>query len=1028
MLKDRFKSLVAAFVCLLMLCSILPLDRVSAEEIVGEVVVNINNSGFEEDTVDGKIPGWKFYWSPLTSGYSIEATDTFKYSGNRSLKLDDGGSKSLGLSSDFFSVIPGKTYGLSTMAYLEKGMGAAYIRFYDSLNKEITAATVRAVISSPTGKWTRLLTEGVAPENAVKADIFLYSGASAISVLYFDNVKVEVKESLDMPFQFGSKKTWGPATVVSKTQGAVIGNNEAYFATNGPPATFYAIDAFTGEVKFSQQIAEIDIVWAITTAPDGNVYFASSKATNGNLYRYLPNEKRIENLGRNPSNNCVWDLDASNDGKIYGATYAANTEGSKVFEYDIASSTFRDLGVIYPGQQYARGLGVTDQYVYVGIGSIAHLIRVDRVTGEKKEINLPVTGQNNMVSNIWVYNGKLFVAYGTSLCILDEQTEQVIRETKWNDIATFDGMLSSPSPYNPDIIYFRHKNAFELWTYNTATDQMSPVEPKITLPANADVVKAFKWITIPDGEKAGRKVLAMVFNTTRNAIYDPQDNSYEMMESAVAKQGVYMQSLETGPDGKLYMGGYQAAMSIFDPAKKVFEVQAPQPEQIEGIGVLNGKVYFGLYGGAVISRYDTSQPYDAKNNPCVFYDIQEEQSRPFAFASGDNKLFVGTISDYGKLGGALSIYDEEKGTWEVHRNVVQDQSIMGVAYKDGMVYGGTTIWGGLGIEPTATEAKVFAWDVATGTKIWEIGPAVSGMDRATKIGQLSFGPDGLLWGIMNGYSTDGEQIFALFAMDPSTKGIVKSKLYYDGIQASYWRPYYLKWGPDGLLYTTIGRQLVVFDPDSLAYKKLVPEYVNLMTLANDGSIYYSTGLDANLYQLPVPMKEVSISLQNATMQRTETASLNITGILANGCNAYLDGAVIEYYSSNPEVADVENGTLTAYNTGSTDIYIKLTLDGVTFQSNVITVNVVTSIQSLSNLIGLYEKSGGISGPLVPQLSNCLNQAEHQLNKGEKDKAVKHIEDFLKHLNNKAMEQYIVQTSKVILNKDAEVLIDMWKNS
>jgi hypothetical protein len=41
----------------------------------------------------------------------------------------------------------------------------------------------------------------------------------------------------------------------------------------------------------------------------------------------------------------------------------------------------------------------------------------------------------------------------------------------------------------------------------------------------------------------------------------------------------------------------------------------------------------------------------------------------------------------------------------VFRNVVQDQSIISLDYKDGKVYGSTSINGGLGADPTAEEAK-----------------------------------------------------------------------------------------------------------------------------------------------------------------------------------------------------------------------------------------------------------------------------------------------------------------------------------
>ncbi|MDQ0914475.1 OmpL47-type beta-barrel domain-containing protein [Paenibacillus sp. V4I5] len=82
-------------------------------------------------------------------------------------------------------------------------------------------------------------------------------------------------------------------------------------------------------------------------------------------------------------------------------------------------------------------------------------------------------------------------------------------------------------------------------------------------------------------------------------------------------------------------------------------------------------------------------------------------------------------------------------------------------------------------------------------------------------------------------------------------------------------------------------------------------------------------------------------------------------------------------------------------------------------------------EGLSSLIDRYAKAGELKGPLVNQLRNSLDQALHQLDKGDKDKAVKHMQDFLKHLNNKSMEDNVSETVKSILTADANALIESW---
>jgi hypothetical protein len=85
--------------------------------------------------------------------------------------------------------------------------------------------------------------------------------------------------------------------------------------------------------------------------------------------------------------------------------------------------------------------------------------------------------------------------------------------------------------------------------------------------------------------------------------------------------------------------------------------------------------------------------------------------------------------------------------------------------------------------------------------------------------------------------------------------------------------------------------------------------------------------------------------------------------------------------------------------------------------------VTTSIDSMKNLIDRYVKLGKLSGALVVQLTNSLDQAQHQLDIGKPNQAIKHEEDFVKHLNNKTKDSYVSDDVKSILNADAKVLIN-----
>ena len=80
---------------------------------------------------------------------------------------------------------------------------------------------------------------------------------------------------------------------------------------------------------------------------------------------------------------------------------------------------------------------------------------------------------------------------------------------------------------------------------------------------------------------------------------------------------------------------------------------------------------------------------------------------------------------------------------------------------------------------------------------------------------------------------------------------------------------------------------------------------------------------------------------------------------------------------------------------------------------------------LNNLLENYITAGKVNGPLTNQLSNTLKQAEHQYEKGHQKQAVKKMEDFIKHINNKGLQKHISPDAKIILIENAEALIQLW---
>ncbi|WP_373309617.1 FIMAH domain-containing protein [Paenibacillus cineris] len=88
----------------------------------------------------------------------------------------------------------------------------------------------------------------------------------------------------------------------------------------------------------------------------------------------------------------------------------------------------------------------------------------------------------------------------------------------------------------------------------------------------------------------------------------------------------------------------------------------------------------------------------------------------------------------------------------------------------------------------------------------------------------------------------------------------------------------------------------------------------------------------------------------------------------------------------------------------------------------------TGPASIQQLIDRYSAAGDLGGGLVPQLTNALKQAQHQWDGGKPDQAVKHLQDFLKHLDNKGQSGNIKDDAKAVLTADINAVIAQWQGT
>jgi outer membrane protein assembly factor BamB len=299
-----------------------------------------------------------------------------------------------------------------------------------------------------------------------------------------------------------------------------------------------------------------------------------------------------------------------------------------------------------------------------------------------------------------------------------------------------------------------------------------------------------------------------------------------------------IKSLAAGP-ASVFVGGYGgSSLAVLDEGLTTKSQYPDVPYAAGVIGEVEGSIakgtlqYLGTYTDAGIFRYDTTKPWIDGVNPAKIATLgpTHQQDRPLAWATSGGRVFFGTVPRYGVLGGALGIIDDDTSAPRVVRAPVVDQSVVSLAASGSVVYGGTSRWGGLGATPTQPTAKIFAYDVATNRKLWEVSPA-SGVEA---YGALTIGPARTLWAA-NGTT--------LVELDPSTGATLRTVvLQAQGPQPTPTLRNAALASLDGVLYLVAAGKLYSFDPATLRVDIVAPSGISTPQLvARPGSVLVPMG-------------------------------------------------------------------------------------------------------------------------------------------------------------------------------------------
>lgn len=642
--------------------------------------------------------------------------------------------------------------------------------------------------------------------------------------------------------------------------GTLNGDDIMYTSTSGSPAVFNVYNLDKNTLLASYELPGTKNIWNHIVNVDGCIYINGG----GHLFRYNPYSDYFEDLG-SISDDGNDSFLATND--EYGNIYMGTTKYAKIIKYDYDSQTFIDLGSVVSGATYVRSINYHNGYLYCGVkgDSLVGLYRVNvNNPSDIAEIPLPESGDYTkelMDSVTWVYSATVIddkIAFyvhaeGKYLLLVYDTVNEKFVETGFSN--SFKGIYCSPVKDGKS--YFI--SGGYLYYLDIATGKAS----KLNFNIGSDSFYGVGWVTMANNGLYGEFLVCIDHSTGQPIYYDVENliRYKTPIEVSLKKANYTIQSIEFGDrangDDGLYIGSY-AGSSSARYNTDTGEITAFPSAQIEGMIGYNGKQYMGTYTKAYLYEFDYTKAVGS-SNPKNIGRIAENQDRPFAVTAGDGKVYAGTIPDYGLRGGAIGEYDIQSGTLTSHGVIFEDQSIMSLVYKDGLLYGSTTVWGGLGAEVTADAAKIFVYNPETKKIVSQFTPTVNGNSKPLWIGGLAFDKNGTLWAASGG---------SLFSVNVSSdKSALSVANEFDFIDYTYsttthqWRPLYIRFDDKGRLYVNINTIQVV-DVDTLEYislaDKLNYKKVHLYDLDEYGNIYYAQL--SSLYILPVNVLKSELKL------------------------------------------------------------------------------------------------------------------------------------------------------------------------
>lgn len=649
-------------------------------------------------------------------------------------------------------------------------------------------------------------------------------GGDTKGIIEGNKAKKDVDSVSSKAIKIGAQVTslhFQGTTFVKDTQG----NQWIYSVARGKPAHLYGYSLKTFALEVNIPVPAMEGAWNIVQSSDGWLYLAGSGG--GRLVKHWPGSNEVEDLGVPiPGEKYLWDITADQNGSVYGATYP----GCRIFKYH-PQSGFSDYsgGALVEKEQYAHAVRyhAPTHALYAGVGTKAELVKIDVKTGEKKSFLPSKYRTETFAYYLHIVSGlpggdHLFVQMensGTTL-VFELSTMKLVREMERMAVR-----MVTVSPSDGHLIYSAGNKLLKL-------DWNNPASKPDTL-GHLSHALAGAWIDSDTYAVFGAYGGLIQYKASSGKIVSQSLPAPELPNK--------INLVYADQKGLVWTSGYlSGSNAVYDPKTGVTK-QKKGLAQAESMLQDGDQLYFGIYPKARMYVYQLQEDWEPvrKKNPKLLFQ-PEKESRYFAASAmpNSNWLFFGTVPEYGLLGGAIIRYDKKNGKHQYFSKPLGNHSIVALqgfinAEGKAKLWGGTSVWGGLGVEPTEKEGLLFELDPITGKVLYQIAP-VPGAKAITKLIALSNG------------DILGAADEILFQFDPVHKKLKRTVAlfpYPESRRASAtWRNVYLVLHPNGKVYGTGNDLLFEIDLNSFAVKE-IQKGASYLSLHPTGTLYFAKNED-----------------------------------------------------------------------------------------------------------------------------------------------------------------------------------------